>query len=60
VSSACSLPEATFKSCWFAGRTSRDLGMLCVIIPNVELGGRGDGADVAALENIRTYLESLA
>jgi len=34
--------------------------MLCVITPNVELGGRGYGADLAALENIRTYLESLA
>lgn len=35
------------------------VGMLGVIIPNVELGGRGDGADISALENIRTYLEGL-
>ncbi|MNV02910.1 hypothetical protein D3C71_931500 [compost metagenome] len=36
------------------------VSMLGVIIPNVELGGRGDGADVAALENIQAYLQSLA
>ncbi|MNE29477.1 MULTISPECIES: hypothetical protein [unclassified Brevundimonas] len=36
------------------------VSMLGVIIPNVELGGRGDGADVAALENIQAYLQGLA
>ena len=36
------------------------VSMLGVIIPNVEIGGRVDGADVAALANIRTFLESLA
>lgn len=36
------------------------VSMLGVIIPNVELGGRGDGADVAALQNIQAYLQGLA
>ncbi|MNS73129.1 hypothetical protein D3C72_1065600 [compost metagenome] len=45
------------------GHTPRSIAeiisMLGVIIPNVELGGRGDGADVAALESIQTYLQGL-
>lgn len=36
------------------------IDMLVVIIPNVEAGGRGDGADVEALENIMTHLRSIA
>lgn len=36
------------------------IAMLGVVIPNVEAGGRGDGADVKALENIMSYLGTLA
>lgn len=33
------------------------IAMLGVLIPNVEAGARVDGADLKALENIRTFLE---
>lgn len=36
------------------------VSMLGVIIPNVELGGRGDGTDVASLDNIQACLKGLA
>ena len=35
------------------------IAMLEVVIPNVEAGGRGDGADVQALQSILAYLGEL-
>jgi len=35
------------------------IAMLEVVIPNVEAGGRGDGADVQALQSVLAYLSTL-
>jgi hypothetical protein len=34
--------------------------MLRIVLPNVESGGRGDGADVLALNNIVDFLDQSA